>query len=291
MAVAPALVREGKSEEQNLLSEKSSSPRHRRRPLHALRSSFFLPRPRPTTTRAILPSPPKPGGSLARGTSHRVGVSLTWRSCISRSLAENGSRYVRNKIYTETSILARPRVYVLLFSVSRERAHPLGVHTCVCILYTCTCMGARVRPYTRTRCAFSAEIRDIDGVPCTRYTSSPYSRSLDAISSFNRAGTARPRSLFSSSVRAHDMYASLLPRGYKACCSETLRSADSFTRCEWISPAPAREYCESNHVFFFLVGGKSSIYLRLVQTIVLVLIYPIYLIGNIEKSSRVHNTS
>lgn len=180
----------GKSEEQNLLSEKSSSPRHRRRPLHTLCSSLFLPRPRPTTSRdPFRPRHQSPPGALRREACRSRRCEFDTRSCVPCGLAENGSQYVHNKIYTEMSTLARTRVYVLLFSVSRERASAGNIGPCVC-----TC--ARIQVYAGRVCFQRRNPRYRRGFHVSD-TRPPCSRSLNTISSFNRGAAAQdPFSLF-----------------------------------------------------------------------------------------------
>lgn len=146
----------------------------------------------------------------------------------------------------------------------------------------CTsCMCARVRPHTPTGCAFSAGIRDIDGVPCTRY----HVLSVLAISQHDKFFQPRaPRG------PDPDPF-SLLPSARAICvclfCPADTRDV-ARRRCNpRIVLSIANGFCwhESiaNRITFFSSSPAESrvIYLQLVQTIVLVLIYLIYLIGNI----------
>lgn len=112
-------------------------------------SSLFLPRPRPTDHDAIprntdlattsssstlfvlfLPFLPLegPSGVLAREVRR---CEFDTRPCVSCGLAENGSQYVHNKIYTEMSILAarvlRPPPSL---SLSLLRLHPPFLGRC-----------------------------------------------------------------------------------------------------------------------------------------------------------------
>lgn len=156
-------------------------------------------------------------------------------------------------------------------SVARERIRWEYLRACLSLplppslsIYVC----ALVRSYTPPGYAFSAGIRDIDGVPCTRYTSSPCSRSLNTISSFNRGHRAAPIPFLFSHVRAHNMCARSRPRGYEGCCSETSRSADSFIRRKWISPASLESIArESNRVLSLSRAGSRVIYLGQIQAV------------------------
>ena len=114
---------------------------------HATLLAFSLPRPRPTTSR----DPFRPRHQLPPGGLQREACTLRWcefdtRSCVLCGLAENGSQYVHNKIYTEMSTLTRTLVSTSSFSRCRENAHPRGIQAFSCI-YVCvrTLAGIQVR--------------------------------------------------------------------------------------------------------------------------------------------------
>lgn len=190
----------GKSEEQNLLSEKSSSPRHRRRPLHTLCSSLFLPRPRPTTSRdPFRPRHQPPSGASSERRVRRVGVSLT-RVCVCRAAWRRTVCNMCTIKYTQKCLLSLALSCLRSPFPSVARARIRGEHACIRV---------HVQLHTGWVCFQHRNPRYRRGfhVPDTR---PPCSRSLNTISSFNR-GTAA-RILFLFSLRAHNTCTFLAPR-------------------------------------------------------------------------------
>lgn len=245
----------GKSEEQNLLSEKSSSPRHRRRPLHTLCSSLFLPRPRPTTSRdPFRPRHQPPGGPRHEACRSRR-CEFDTRSCMPCGLAENGSQYVHNKIYTEMSTLARTHIYVLLSSVSRERISAGSAGSACVYVRTYRYMSVGYSCFQRRNPRYRRGFH----VPDTR---PPCSRSLNTISSFNRC-TAAQTLFLSFSFRAHNTCIFFAPR------IRGMLLGDVAIR-GWFYPrqmdfADRRVSRESNHVPFEAANRKPSNLLGLVR--------------------------
>lgn len=185
-----------------MLSEKSSSPRHRRRPLHTLCSSLFLPRPRPTTSRdPFRPRRQPSSGASSERRVRRVGVSLT-RVCVCRAAWRRTVRNMCTIKYTQKCLLSlalsclRPPFP----SVARARIRGEYANTRV---YVCTYSSYAVWVCFQHRNPRYRGFR----VPDTR---PPCSRSLNTISSFSRHRGSDPFSLFPP--RAHNTCTSFVPR-------------------------------------------------------------------------------